>query len=88
VVFVRERCAEEGEDAVAGGLGDVAAVVLHRLHHQLKGWIDDGFGFLRIEVLDQVHRSLNVGEQCGHRFSLALKIFRWRRFRNPNPRLV
>jgi hypothetical protein len=36
LVFMRDRCAEQREDSIAGGLGDVAAVALHRLHHGLS----------------------------------------------------
>ena len=72
MVFVCDWCAEEGEDAVAGGLRDVAAVTLHRLHHQLECRIDDGAGFLGIEVLDQVHGAFEVGEQRGDDLALAL----------------
>jgi len=62
-----------------GGLGDVAAVALHRLHHQLECRIDDGAGVLRVEVLDQVHRSLDVCEQRGDGLALTVKVFRGRR---------
>ena len=73
VVFVRNRCAEQGEDAVAGGLRDVAAVALHRLDHQPECRIDNSAGLFRIEVLDKIHRALDVGKECGNRFALALE---------------
>jgi hypothetical protein len=69
---MRDRCAEQGEDTVAGGFGDVAVVTMHCVHHQLEGRVDDGAGFLRVEVLDQVHRALDVGEQCGDGLALAI----------------
>ena len=36
MTLVRDRSAEQSKDAVAGGLGDVAAVTLQRVHHQLQ----------------------------------------------------
>jgi hypothetical protein len=54
-------------------LGDVAAVTLHRLHHQLECGIDDGAGLLWIEVFDQLHRTFDVGEKNGDCLALALE---------------
>jgi len=60
----------EGDQIVR--LGDVAAVAPRRVHHQLECRIDDGAGFLGIEVLDQVHGAFDVGEQRGDDLALAL----------------
>src|SRR5215472_12824971 len=73
---MREWCAEQGKDPVASGLGDVTAVTLHCPHHQFERRVYDGAGFLRVEVLDEVHRSLDVGEQHGDRLAFAFKVFR------------
>ena len=42
MVLVRDRRAEDREDAVASAPHDVAVVVLHRVDHQLERGIDDG----------------------------------------------
>src|SRR5262249_26693563 len=65
-------CTEQGKDAITGRLGDVAAVALHRLHHHFECRVDDGTGFFWVEVLDQLHRSLDVGEQRGDRLALTI----------------
>jgi hypothetical protein len=62
MIFMRDRCAEQSEDAVASRLGDVAAVAPHRLHHQLECRIDDGARFFVVEVFDRVYRALDVSK--------------------------
>src|SRR5262249_12055572 len=79
---------EDREDAVAGGLGDVAAVALYRLPHQFECRVDYGAGLLRVDVLDQLHRALDVGKERGHRLALALKIFGDGRFCRANLNMV
>src|SRR5580698_5725547 len=73
MVLVRDRCSEQREDAVPGGLHDVAAVATHRIDHQLQRWIDDRARLLGVEVLFQFSRALDVSEQRGHRLALAVK---------------
>ena len=63
VVLVGERCTEHREDAVAGRLHDVAVVAMDRCDHQLESGIDDGASFLRVEVLLQFGRALDIGKQ-------------------------
>jgi hypothetical protein len=46
---------------------------MHCVDHQLESGIDDGAGLLRVEVLDQLHRSLDVGEQHCDSLALALE---------------
>ena len=46
VVFMCDRRAAQGEDAVAGGLDDVAAIALHLLHHQREDRVDNRASFL------------------------------------------
>ncbi len=72
MVLVRDRRAEQREDAVAGGLHDVAVVAMDRVDHQLQRRIDDRARRLRVEVLHQFRRALDVGEQRGDRLALAL----------------
>jgi hypothetical protein len=67
-----ERRAEQREDAIAGGLHDVAVIAMRRIDHQPDRRIDDRPGLLGIEVLHQIHRTLDVREQRGDRLALAL----------------
>ena len=54
---------EQREDAVAGGLHHITTVMQNRPHHQLQRRLDDGARLLRVEVFDQLHRTLDVSEQ-------------------------
>src|SRR5262249_53691730 len=44
-------------------------------HHELECRIDDGAGLFGVEILDQVHRALDVGEEHCDRLALALEVF-------------
>jgi len=72
MVLMRDRRAEQREDTVAGGLHDVAVVVMHRVDHQLQRRVDDRASFLRVEVFHQIHRALDVREQRRDRLALAV----------------
>ena len=76
MVLMRDRRAEQSEDAVAGRLRNVAAVAMHRLHHKLQHRVDDRARLLGIEIAHQLRRALDVGEQRGDRLALALRTFR------------
>src|SRR5262245_57438585 len=75
MVFIGDRRTEKGEDPVAGGLRDVAAVAPHRLHHQLDRGIDDGASCLGVEVFDQLHRAPDVGEHRSYGLALSVEVF-------------
>src|SRR5712692_6075000 len=49
MIFMGNRRAKEGKDAVASRLHDVAFVAMDRRHHELQGGIDEGAGFLGVE---------------------------------------
>ena len=72
VVFVGQRCAEQREDAVAHGLRHVALVAMDRVHHELERRVDDRARVFRVEVFDEGHRALDVGEQRGDRLAFAV----------------
>ena len=72
VVFVSQRCAEQREDAVAHGLCHVALVAMDRVHHELECGVDDRARVFRVEVFDEGHRALDVGEQRGDRLAFAV----------------
>jgi hypothetical protein len=63
MVLMREGGTENGKNAITGGLHNVAAISLHRLHHDLQRGVDDVAGLLGVEMLDQLHRALDVCEQ-------------------------
>ena len=72
VILVGQRRAEQREDAVAHGLRHVAFVTMDRVHHELQRRVDDRARVFGIEVFDEGHRALDVGEQCGDRLALAV----------------
>jgi hypothetical protein len=73
MVFVRDGCTEQREDAVPRRLRDVTAVAMHRLHHKLQHRIDDRARLFGIEIAHQFGRALDVGEQRGDGLALAIR---------------
>ena len=51
MILVRDRRAKEREDAVPRRLHDMAVIAAYGVDHELQGRIDDGAGFLRVEIL-------------------------------------
>ena len=76
MVLVRHRRAEQREDAVARRLRNVAAVAMHRRHHQMQHRVDDRARLLGIEIAHQLRRALDVGEQRSDRLALAIRALR------------
>jgi hypothetical protein len=58
VILVRDGCAEDRENAVAGGLHDIAVVPMRRIHHDFKRRIDDRSRLFGVEILHQLHDPL------------------------------
>lgn len=71
MVFMGQRCAEEREDRVAGGVYNIAVVKVHGIDHDLEGGVDNGASVLRIEAFQQVHRTFDVGKQRREHLALA-----------------
>jgi hypothetical protein len=63
MVLVSDGSTEQREDAVTGRLHDVTVVAMRRVDHQLQGRIDNGARLFGVEVLHQLGRALDVGEQ-------------------------
>src|SRR5207247_578231 len=59
-------------DAIAEGLGDIALVAMHRVHHQLESRVDNAAGFLRIEVFDEGSRVFDVSEESSDGLALTV----------------
>ena len=73
MVFVGHGSAEQREDAVAGGLHDVAVVAMRGVDHQLQRRIDHAASVFGVKVLHQLGRALDIGEQRGDGLALALQ---------------
>jgi len=72
VIFVGNRRTKEGEDAVTGGLDDVAFVAMHRLHHQVEGRVNNVASLFRIKVFHQGHRTFDIGKKGSDNLTLAI----------------
>ncbi len=73
VIFVGERCAEEGHDPVSHHLVDGAFVEVHGLHHALEHRIEDLARLFGITVGQELQRSPEVSEQHRHPLALAFQ---------------
>jgi len=88
MVLMCDWRSEQREDAVAGRLDDVAVIPMDRVDHQLQCGINDGAGLFEIELLHQLGRALDVGEQRRHGFAFALETFRGGCIGYPNRSIV
>ena len=73
MILVRERRAEQRHDAVAHHLVDRALVTMDGLHHVLEDGIEDLAGLLGVAVGEQLHRTLEVGEEHRHLLTLTFE---------------
>jgi hypothetical protein len=71
MVLVGEGCTEEGHDPVAHDLVHRALVAVDGLHHVLENGIEELPRLLGITVGEQLHRTLEVGEEDGDLLALA-----------------
>ena len=74
MVFVGNGSPKQREDAIAQGLRHIALVAMHRGHHTLQGGIDDAPRLLGVQVLQQRHGALDVGEQGGNGLALTVRV--------------
>ncbi len=72
VVLVGDRGAEDGHDPVAGEFVDGALEAAHLVGEDREEALHDPAPLLRVVLLGQVHRALDVGEE--HRDLLALAV--------------
>jgi hypothetical protein len=70
MIFVGNRGAEQGHDAVAQHLVDGALEAMHGVHHVVDGGVEELLGGFRVEAPDEFRRVFEVGKQ--HRDLLAL----------------
>jgi hypothetical protein len=73
VVLVRERRAEQRHDPIAHDLVDRALVAVDGLHHPLEHRVEELARLLGIAIGEQLHRSLEVGEEDRDLLALAFQ---------------
>ena len=55
-----QRRAEQGKDAITQRLRHIAVVLMHRVHHQLQGRINNRSRFFGIESFNQRRRAFEI----------------------------
>ena len=81
---MRQRRTEQRKDAITQGLRDIAVILMHRVHHQLQGGINNRSGFFRVESFNQGCRAFEIGKQRRDRLAFtvcATSCFQRRLFR-------
>src|SRR5262245_21507641 len=73
VVLVSDRRAEQRHDAVAGELVDGTLEAVDAVREDREEPIQDPVPLLGVDALGDVHRSLHVGEEHRHLFTLAFE---------------
>ena len=66
------RRTEQGKDAIAQRLRDIALIAMHGVHHQLQRGINNRSRFFGIESFDQRRRAFEIGKQGGDRLALTV----------------
>jgi hypothetical protein len=79
MVLMGNRRPEERHDAVTDDLIDRAFIAMYRLHHALQHRVDKCPCVFGIAVGQQLHRSLQVGEEHGHLLTLAFEASKYSR---------
>ena len=73
MVFMRNRCTEQGHDAVAGVLIDRAFEAMHAFGQDREEAIENVMPLHGIELLGEFHRAFDIGEQQRDLLALAFK---------------
>ena len=66
------RRTEQGKDAIAQRLGDIAFIAMHGVHHELQGGINNRPRLFGIKSFDQCGRAFEIGKQGGDGFTLTV----------------
>jgi hypothetical protein len=88
MVLLRDRRAEQRENAVAGGLHHATVVALDGVGHQLERRVDDRTCFFRVEILLKFGGALDICEQRRDRLAFAGETFRSGSLGYPNRRIT
>ena len=73
MVFMRQRRAKEGHNAIAHDLIHRTFVPVHGGHHALQHGIEELPRLLRVTVGEEFHGALQVSEEHGHLLALAFQ---------------
>ena len=75
MVFVGNRGTEQCHDAVPHDAGNCALIAVHRFHHAVDHRIEQPIRFFRVQIGDQLGRTLNVRKQHGNLLALTFEAF-------------
>jgi hypothetical protein len=73
MIFMGDRRAKQGHDAIAHDLIHGALVAVHGLHHAFEHGIENRARLLRVAVGQQLHGAFEVGKQHGDLLALAFQ---------------
>jgi len=73
MIFVGDRRAKEGKDAIASRLGYETFVPMHGIHHKLQGGINNGASLFGIKIFHEGHRAFDVSKEGGDGLTLAVR---------------
>ena len=73
MVFMRQRGPKQRHDAVPQHLVHGAFVAVHSVHHNLQGRVQKPPRFFRVETLDQLRRTFQVGKHDGNLLALPFQ---------------
>jgi hypothetical protein len=73
MVFVRDRCAEEGHDAVARVLVHSSLEAVNAVSKDPEEAIHDSVPLFGTQLRGELHRSFHVGEEHRHLLALAFE---------------
>ncbi len=64
MIFMGNRRTKERKDAIAQGLGDIALVAMHGVHHQLQSGINNRLRLFGIEAFNQAVEPLRSANKA------------------------
>src|SRR5713101_288315 len=73
MVLMGQGGAKQGHDAVAHDLVDGAVITVDGLDHSCQHWIEQLARLLRVSISQQLHRTLEVGEEDRDLLALAFQ---------------
>ena len=73
MVFMRQRGPKQRHDAVPQHLVHGAFVAVHGVHQNLQGRVQKPPRFFRVETLNQLRRTFQVGKHDGNLLALPLQ---------------
>src|SRR5262249_18707806 len=72
VVLVRDRRAEQRENAIPQSLRDIPLIAMNSVHHELQGRVNNGARLFGVEAFDERRGAFEISKQRGDGLALAV----------------